>query len=237
MKKENILGFDVCCSNPNELLNHIFEDYKKDEQLFIVNINPEIAVTNYKNENLKIIFNSQKYQIPDGTGIVWASQKKNGNIKNRITGIDFMLEICSMSVKNNSKIYLYGAKEGIAIKAKHQLEQKYKGINIVGTCNGYTDTLDVIEKINQSGADILFVGLGSPLQEEFIINNKNRLKNIKIFMPIGGSLDVISGQTKRAPNWMIKFNIEWLYRLMKQPSRIFRQMKLVKFVFLILTKN
>lgn len=78
------------------------------------------------------------------------------------------------------------------------------------------------------------MGLGSPKQEEFILNYKDELKNIKIFMPVGGSFDVISKTLKRAPNWIIKLNLEWLYRAIKQPKRIFRQLKLIKFVFLIL---
>ena len=82
MSKEKILGFDVCTYTMNELTQHIFEDYNKNEQMFIVNVNPEIAVTNYKNNEIKKEFNKQKYQIPDGSGIVWASKKNNGQIKN-----------------------------------------------------------------------------------------------------------------------------------------------------------
>lgn len=95
----------------------------------------------------------------------------------------------------------------------------------------------VLENIKKLRPDILFVGLGSPKQEEFIIRNKEELKGVKIIMPIGGSLDVISDTKKRAPNWIIKLNLEWLYRLLKEPSRIFRQIKLVEFIFLILTKK
>lgn len=80
----------------------------------------------------------------------------------------------------------------------------------------------------------MFVGLGSPRQEEFILKYKEKLENIKIFMPVGGSFDIISKTLKRAPNWMIKLNLEWLYRLIKQPRRIFRQLKLIRFIFLIL---
>lgn len=234
MKKEKILGFDVTICNIQQLLSNIFNDYSNNNKLFIVNINPEIILNNYKNNEIKEIFNKQKYQIPDGIGVVWASKKLNGNISERITGIDLMDSICDHSQNYNSKIFLYGSKPGIAEKAKIELKCKYPNINIVGTCDGYTPENDVIHKINNSQADILFVGLGTPLQEQFIIDNKNKLTNIKIFMPIGGSLDVISNTIKRAPNWIIKFNLEWLYRLLKQPKRIFRQIKLIKFIILIL---
>lgn len=235
MEKEKILGFEVCTNSKHTLLHSIFDDYLNNKKLFIVNINPEIIIKNYKNKELIRIFNEQQYQLPDGIGIVWASKKFKGNVKERITGIDLMQSICDCSQKYNSKIFLYGSKPEIAEKAKAELINTYPNINIVGTCNGYMDENTVIKQINNSNADILFVGLGNPKQENFIIKNKNKLSNIKIFMPVGGSFDVISKSIKRAPNWIIKINLEWFYRLLKQPSRLFRQIKLIKFVFLVLS--
>ena len=234
MEKENILGFDISNISKNDLINYIFEDFNNNLSNFIVNINPEIITNNYKNKELKHIFNSQKYQIPDGIGIIYASKINHGKITERITGIDLMDLICLESVKYNSKIFLYGSKNGVAEKAKQELEILYPNINIVGTCNGYEDENNVLEKINKSNANILFVGLGSPKQEKFIIENKNNLKNIKIFMPVGGSFDVISKNIRRAPNWIIKYNLEWIYRMIRQPIRILRFYRLVKFVFLVL---
>lgn len=233
MDKEQILGFNVNTYTAEELLNKVFKDYLNNEQLFIANINPEIVISNYKNEEFKKILNKQKYQIPDGSGIVWASKKKKGKIKNRITGIDLMLKICERSQEYSSKIYLYGAKKENIEKAKEELEKKYSKINIVGTCNGYEDEKIAVEKIQKSQADIVFVGMGSPKQEEFIIKNRKKLKNVKIFMPVGGSFDVISKAKKRAPKWMIKCNLEWLYRLFQEPKRIFRQYKLLKFIWIV----
>lgn len=232
MEKEKILGFDVCITDQENLINNIFNDFNNNIRNFIVNINPEIVTKNYKNKKLKNIFNSQKYQIPDGIGIIFASKLQKGNIKLRITGIDLMNAICKNSCKFNAHIFLYGSKEGISEKAKTELENLYSKINIVGTCSGYEDENTAIEKINKSNANILFVGLGSPKQEQFIIDNMEKLKNIKIFMPVGGSFDVISKFLKRAPNWVIKCNLEWLYRLFQEPKRFFRQLVLIKFIFL-----
>ena len=232
MNKEKILGFDVCITDQNNLIKNIFNDFNNNIRNFIVNINPEIVTKNYKNIRLKSIFNSQKFQIPDGIGIIYASKLQKGEIKTRITGIDLMLKICEHSVHNKAKIFLYGSSEGIAEKAKNELESTYSNIKIVGTCNGYIDEKTVIEKISSSNANILFVGLGSPKQEQFIINNMNNLKNIKLFLPVGGSFDVISKTLKRAPNWIIKCNLEWLYRLLQEPKRFFRQFAIIKFIFL-----
>lgn len=237
MDKEKILGFNVSTYNEEKLLEAIFNDYNNGEQLFIVNVNPEIVINNYKNIEFKEILNKQKYQIPDGSGIVWASKKKKGNIKSRITGIDLMQKICEESEKYSSRIFLYGAKKEIVEKAKVELQKKYSKINIVGICNGYEDEKKVVEEIKKAQADIVFVGLGSPKQEKFIINYKEKLKNVKILMPVGGSFDVISKSKKRAPKWIRKCNIEWLYRLLQEPKRIFRQVKLVKFIYLVRKEN
>lgn len=237
MEKEKILGFDVCAYDENQMIEKIFTDYKNNEQLFIVNINPEIVVTNHENTDLKEEFNKQKYQIPDGSGIVWASKKNNGNIKKRVAGIDLMTKICEMSCNYTSKIYLYGAKKEVIEKAKEELINTYPNINIVGISDGYSDEKEVVEDIKLKKPDILFVGIGSPKQEKFIIKYREEFSNTKILMPVGGSFDVISKTKKRAPNWMIKCNIEWLYRLIKEPTRIKRQLKLVKFMFLIWRKK
>lgn len=237
MNKEQILGFNVSTYNFQELLDNIFDDYSHDEQLFVVNINPEIVVTNYKNEELKLKLNEQKYQIPDGSGIVWASKKKKGNIKERITGIDLMMRICEKSQEYSSKIYLYGGAEGIAEKTKIELEKQFPNIKIVGTINGYQEESEVIEKLKSNQIDILFVGIGSPKQEEFILKYKDELKNVRMLMPVGGSFDVISKTKKRAPEWMQKCGLEWLYRTIQEPKRIFRQFKLIKFMYLVITNK
>lgn len=235
MNKEKVLGFDVCSSSKEDILNSIFSDYEKNEQNVIVNINPEIVINNYKNKEFVQNLNNEKYQIPDGIGIVYASKINKGNIKNRIAGIDLLNEICQKSIKYKSKVFLYGAKPEIAEKAKQELEKKHIGINIVGVCHGYISEEEAVQEINKFKPDILFIGIGSPKQENFILKNKEKLDSVKIFMPAGGSFDVISNTLKRAPNWVIKMNLEWLYRLLKQPQRIFRQLKLIKFVFCVIT--
>lgn len=237
MDKEKILGFNVITYNSEKLLKGIFDDYLNNEQLFIVNINPEIVVSNYKNEEIKQTFNKQKYQIPDGAGIVWASKKKKGNIKERITGIDLMQKICEKSQEYSCKIFLYGASNENINNAKKELVKTYPNINIVDICDGYEDEKKVVNRIKKCNAEIVFVGTGSPKQEQFIVENKEKLKNVKIFMPVGGSFDVISKSKKRAPKWMIKCNIEWLYRLFQEPKRIFRQVKILKFATMIIKKE
>ena len=237
MQKETILGYDICEIEMDKLLESVFDDFNNGIQNFIVNINPEIVVKNLNNEVLKKQFNKQKYQIPDGFGIVLASKIMKGNIRNRITGIDLMEAVCKESIRNNGKIFLYGAKPEVVEKAKINLEGKFENINIVGFYDGYGSEEIAVQKIKASGADIVFVALGSPKQENFILKNKDILTQVKIFLPVGGSFDVFSDTIKRAPKWIRRMNLEWLYRLLRQPSRLFRQMKLVSFVMLVLKEK
>lgn len=230
MKTEKILGFKVCTEKEDIIIKNIWQDFENNIQNSIVNVNPEIIINNYKNSSFVEKMNMAKFQIPDGVGVIWALKKMGYNVEKRITGIDLMAKICEDSVKYKAQIFLYGSKEDTVKKAQIELENKYKGINIVGVCDGYQDEEIVLEKIKKSDANILFIGTGSPKQENFIFKYKEKLKNIKIFMPIGGSLDVISNNIKRAPNWIKKCNLEWLYRLIKEPKRFFRQLKLITFV-------
>ena len=234
MKKESVLGINVSITSYEELKEHINNDIKQNKKSFIVAINPEKILKARQDKKLKKLLNSADYQIPDGIGVVYASKLNKGKIKSRITGIDCMEMLCSMSSEKGYKIFLYGAKEEVVKTAKKKLKEKYENIKIVGTMNGYEkDEQKIIDAINKSNADIVFVALGSPKQENWILNNKEKI-NAKIFQGVGGSFDVISGNIKRAPKWMQKIGLEWLYRLIKEPKRIFRQIKLFKFLGLVL---
>lgn len=131
MNKETILGFDICNATYSELINCIFNDFDNDITNFIVNINPEIIISNYKDKHTIDLFNMQKYQIPDGIGIIYASKITHGTLRNRITGIDLMNCLCKESLKHDSKIFLYGGSHNVAEKAKTELEKSYPGIKIV----------------------------------------------------------------------------------------------------------
>lgn len=237
MDKEKILGFEVCSNSEEELINSIFEEYEKKNQVMVVNINPEIVINNYNDKDFVNKLNAQKYKIPDGIGIVYASKLRKGKIKKRIAGIDFMNKIIEKSIQYNSKIFLYGSKPEIIKNAKKKIEFNYPKVNIVGIIDGFRKEEEIISMINAVNPDIIFVGIGSPKQEKFILENKEKFPNVRIFMPVGGSFDVISNTLKRAPKWMIKLNLEWLYRLIQQPKRLFRQLKLISFIKCVIVEQ
>lgn len=237
MKKENILGVDVSTLSYDKLKCNIVEDIKNNKKSFIVAINPEKILKARKDKNLKELLNKATYQIPDGIGVVYASKLTKGNIKSRVTGIDCMEMLCELSNEKGYRIFMYGAKEEVVVKAKEELEKKYPKINIVGYMNGYEKDNDkILKAINKSKAEIIFVAMGSPRQELWITNNMDKLC-VNVYQGVGGSFDVLSGNIKRAPKWMQDCGLEWLYRLLKEPKRIFRQIKLIKFIGLAIFKR
>ena len=237
MNKENILGISVSQLSYEDLKKNIIKDIKNNKKSFIVAINPEKILKARKDEKLKKLLNNATYEIPDGIGVIYASKLRKGNIESRITGIDSMEMLCKLSEEKEYKIFMYGAKKEIIKKAKENLEIKFPNIKIVGIIDGYEKDNDkIIKLINISKADIVFVALGSPKQEYWITENMDKV-NAKIFQGVGGSFDVFSGNIKRAPKWMQQIGLEWLYRLIKEPKRIFRQIKLFKFLWLVLIEK
>ena len=230
MKKENYLGVDVCATDMEKVLNEIDVIIKNRKPSFLVAINPEKIMKAQKDEKLKELINSADLQIPDGIGIVYASKLKKGDIKKRVTGIDLMQNICDMSAKKGYKVFLLGAKPGVAEEASKILMERYAGLNIVGTRDGYfKEDEEVVNYIKTFSPDILFIAMGSPKQEYWIKKNMDAL-NIPFLMGVGGSYDVICGNIKRAPKWMCSMGLEWLYRLIKEPWRIKRMSVLPKFL-------
>lgn len=236
-KNGKILGFNVSNKDIKQIINKIDKDIHDKKQNVIYNINPLIVINFYKNKKIVSKFNEQKFNIPDGIGTVMAAKMKDIEVNQRITGVDLAYELCNLANKKKYKVYLYGAKEGLANKAAANLKKKYKNIKIVGTYNGYEKEDVVLKDINDKKPDILLVATGSPKQEEFIIKNEDKLKNVYLIMPVGGTFDIMSGNVKRSPDIWQKLRLEWFYRMIKEPKRIKANLNLIKFVFLVIFNN
>lgn len=236
--KENILGVDVSPVTMEETLNRVDEIIRGRKPEFIVAINPEKIMKSLHDENLRNMLNSACINLPDGVGILVASKLKGGRVKYRVTGIDLMLNICSRASNSGYRVYLLGASPGTADKAAEKLKEKFPGIIISGTHDGYFKESEesLISKITSSNSDVLFVALGSPKQEYWIKNNMDKL-NVPLLMGVGGSYDVICGNIKRAPSWMRHLGLEWLFRLIKEPWRIKRMLALPVFLTLALKEK
>ena len=200
----------------------------------IITLNAEILYRAQSDARLMEIINKADLVTPDGSGTVWGVKQLTGREVERVTGIDLMTELCRQSGQCGWKVFLLGGKPGIADEAGRRLEDR-DNTQVVGMLNGYfqpEDETSIVERINDSGADILFVALGAPKQE-FWIDRYRDLLQVPVAIGVGGSFDVISGQVERAPAVFQKMGLEWLWRLLKEPWRWKRMLALPKFMLLV----
>lgn len=190
---------------------------------FIITVNPEIIMKSYKNIEIKeMLLNDNNILVPDGISIIKKAKQYNINIKERITGVDISskaLEICN---KNKKSIYLFGSKKEVLDKLIININQKYPNINIVGFSDGYVEDKDkIMQEIISLSPDLILIALGVPNQE-LLINKYIEKAKKGVFIGVGGTFDVLSGCKKRAPKLFIKLNLEWLYRIICEPTRLKR---------------
>ncbi len=239
MDKVNILGTLVDKVTTTEAVDKIFEMLKEDRPHSIFTPNSEILMLAYKDDNFRDILNGADLLTADGIGVVYASKILKNPITQRAAGYDIACLLLERIAESGHRLFLFGGKPNVADTAKDNLLKKYPFINIVGTRNGYfapDKEEEIINQINEANADIVFVCLGAPMQEKWISKNAEKL-NSKVFLGIGGSLDVIAGVAERAPKWWCEHGLEWLYRLIKQPSRFVRMLALPKFGLTVLFKG
>lgn len=228
--KEEILGVAVNTESYDELIPKVFANLDVGKKSLVVAINPEKLMKAKEDAELKALLNRAEFQIPDGIGVILASKLKKGNIRSRVTGIDMMDRIVREAAARGKKIFLYGAKPGVADAAAEKLRELHPALTIAGVQHGYEKDIQVVvDTINAAKPDILFVAMGSPKQEQWIEQYRERLHPV-LFQGVGGSFDVLAGNIKRAPAIFQKAGAEWLYRLLLEPSRIKRQMNLPKFL-------
>ena len=230
MKKDQYLGVNVITLNYDEIIKDIKKRMEEGLTSTIIAVNPEKVITASKDEQIKTLINDATYQIPDGVGVLIASRLKGGRVQSRVTGVDMMDSLLKFASDEGKKVFMYGAKEEVVATAKAKIEEKYPSIRITGYSNGYTkDQDELVRKINESGAEIIFVALGSPRQELWIRDHMKDL-NVKVYQRVGGSFDVFAGNVKRAPSFFRKAGLEWFYRLITDPKRFKRQLALPKFL-------
>ena len=233
MDKVEVLGVYFDNVNMNEAISKCDEMINGDKSNLLVTPNPEIVMKAKEDLEYKEILNNKaSLVIPDGIGIIKGANILGTPLKERVAGYDLICNLLEKYKDGSKSFYFWGSKPGIAEIAKKNLEAKYPSIKIVGVDDGYFDDEKkekIIAKISELKPDILLVGIGFPKQEKLI--NSLLDKNIfKLAIGCGGSIDVLSGTVKRAPNLFIKLKIEWAWRLIKEPTRIGRMMVLPKFL-------
>ena len=192
----------------------------------VVTPNAEFALEAKKNPRFLKILNTSQLVLADGISVVLASKIIGDPMQGRVTGVGFAQALAAAMAKEGRSLYLLGAKPGVAEQAAEKLQQTYPGLKIAGTHDGYfKDAAPVVEAINSAKPDALLVCLGAPKQEYFMEDYDGALE-VPVMAGLGGSMDVLAGNVKRAPEFYQKHGLEWLYRLVKEPQRWRRMIKL-----------
>ena len=229
----NILGVNVDAVTMAEAVAHVTAAMDVRANVMIATANAEMIMRATHDEELRDILNAAALVVPDGAGTVWAARHLGHAMPERVAGYDLAQELLRRAPAEGRRIYFFGAAPGVAEKAKEKAEQLYPGIEIVGVRNGFfspADNAAIIAEIRAARPDLLLVALGVPKQEKWIAAHLAAL-DVPAAIGVGGTLDVMAGVMKRAPRWMQKAKLEWLFRGMLQPKRAGRLLALPKFVW------
>lgn len=230
MSRTDVLGVGFDNVTKAEAVERALELIDAREGRYVVTPNPEIVMLAKENPALKEALAGADIVLPDGAGIVKGAAILGRPMKEKVPGIDFACGVMARLAERGGSVYLFGAKPGVAEAAAETLRTKFPGLVISGTSDGYfSDDGPIIEKIKDAAPDFLLVCLGAPKQELWMAKMSGKLP-VGLMVGLGGSLDVFAGMVKRAPEAWQKLDLEWLYRLLKEPRRIGRMMKLPLFV-------
>jgi len=219
-----------------ELINHAILTR---QHLHHTVVNAGKIVAMHENPELKESVVNADIINADGQAVIWASKFLGQPLKERVAGIDLMEKLVELAFLKGYKVFFFGAKEEIVKKVVNRYSVQYTSSIIAGYRNGYfkkEEEREIAIQIADSKANILFVAISSPTKENFLYQNKDILKNVNFTMGVGGSFDVVAGVVKRAPMWMQKSGLEWLFRVYQEPRRMFKRYLIgnAKFIKLIL---
>ncbi|WP_338230662.1 WecB/TagA/CpsF family glycosyltransferase [Lactiplantibacillus paraxiangfangensis] len=228
----SILNVPFINTTNTAFVNQLQQDIDHHANRFVVTANPEILMYAREHPDYQQVFRQADYIAPDGIGVIQGAQILGTPLPERITGYDTLLELLKWGGQTHRRIFLLGAKPAVLKQVTATIQRDYPGIEIVGARDGYfDDEAAVAAQIVAAKPEMVFVATGFPKQELFIA--KYRQRYAALWMGVGGSFDVIAGAVKRAPQFWQKHHIEWLYRLIQEPSRFKRMLVLPRYLRLV----
>jgi N-acetylglucosaminyldiphosphoundecaprenol N-acetyl-beta-D-mannosaminyltransferase len=233
-KRVEVLGVPVDCVDMAGALDAIDGMIVGGRAQAVLAVNPEKVIKAQSDPVLLRLLSSAGLLIPDGIGVVYAVRVLKGEHIERVPGAELMPAICERAAQRGYKVFLFGASRQVNEQAVVILALQYPGLVIVGHHHGYVEESGmqyVIDAINVSGANVLFVALGSPRQEIWMENYLPLLLHVRVCQGVGGTFDVIAGRVRRAPAAFRRANLEWFYRLITEPRRAIRQLVLPRFTY------
>ncbi|AOZ93219.1 WecB/TagA/CpsF family glycosyltransferase [Paenibacillus crassostreae] len=235
-----IFGIKVCKWGMKDTVAYLTEVViKSGTPHQVITANPIMVMTALENSSYMTIMQNAEFIVPDGTGVVWAARIGGDPVQERVAGFDLLHELMRVGENYHWRVYLIGSMAEVIQETAHRLEQQYPGVHIVGYRDGFfgpDEDESVIEQIKATTPDILFVARDAVTQEPWIAKYKDKLA-VPLIMGVGGSFDVISGKTKRAPVIFQKLGLEWLHRLLSEPKRYRRMLALPQFVVKVLRER
>lgn len=240
--KIDFMGIPLDSLSMQETVSLIDESIKSNKHINHVVINAGKVVAMQKNPQLLESVVSCDIINADGQSIVWAARFLGLKLRERVAGVDLMQELVQLASLMKYKCFFLGAKPEVVESVVEKYTQKYGLSIIAGYRDGYftpEEEIDVARQISESGAQLLFVAMSSPRKENFLYNNREILAGVNFTMGVGGTFDVIAGFTKRAPAWMQKVGLEWLFRLIQEPKRMWKRYVYgnTKFIFIIIREK
>ncbi|MDO6604350.1 WecB/TagA/CpsF family glycosyltransferase [Arenibacter palladensis] len=226
MKVINILNTSIHNLTMRETIQIVDNTISEGNQLHHVVVNAGKIVAMQNDLKLRQSVNQSDLINADGQAVVWASKVLGKPLKERVAGIDLMVNLVQLAHQKNYKIFFFGAQEEVVKKVVETYTNQFSPRIIAGYRNGYfkkEEEQSIAREIGESGANILFVAISSPTKENFLYENKGLLQKVNFVMGVGGSFDVIAGKVKRAPIWMQKVGLEWFYRFAQEPQRMWKR--------------
>lgn len=211
----------------------------------IATVNPEFVMRAQDDPDFARVLAKTDLNVPDGVGVLWASRRAGHALRERVGGTDLMVELCRLAAYHRWRVFFLGARDGVAERAAALLAARFPGMTVAGTFAGSpapAEEAGIVARVQRARPQLLFVAYGAPAQDVWIARQLPRLCDMPcvpglVAMGVGGGLDFIAGVQKRAPEWLQKAGLEWLYRLVRQPSRVRRQMAIPRFLWRVLLES
>ena len=235
----SILGVRVDAVTAAEALDIIEQIVREGRPQQVVTVNPEFVMAAQANQAFRRVLNAAALALPDGIGLVWAARILGQRLPERVAGSDLVPRLAERAARRGWKLFLLGAAPGVAEQAAARLVARCPGLTVAGTYAGSpaaAEEEDIVARVRAVRPGVLFVAYGAPAQELWIARNLERL-GVPLCMGVGGALDFIAGVRRRAPRWVQRLGLEWLYRLLQEPWRWRRQLALPRFAFAILMER
>ncbi|GIW06539.1 MAG: WecB/TagA/CpsF family glycosyl transferase [Dehalococcoidia bacterium] len=235
-----VLGVRVDDVTPQETIDFVRRFIAERRPRQIVTVNPEFVMLARRLPAFAAVLDAADLAVPDGTGIAWACKRAGLPIRSLVRGVELVEALAAAAAREGWRVFLLGAREGVAAEAAAALQRRFPGLKVVGTYAGRAsqdgDAETTAAVRSASPVDLLLVAYGAPAQDLWIARNAADL-GVPVAIGVGGSFDYLSGRIRRAPRWAIQLGLEWLVRLIRQPWRWRRQLALVSFVWLVLSRR